>query len=120
MIWCGMLAVLVAAVLIPAVPQSPPNDPTFSHCLDARAGIELDWQKPNEDAKVYLLVKHLKASGEWEEWLKTEQAAPPFVLSFSGGSTTRGKFAWLLFSVPPPGVEPPGVVQGDWQYFCTR
>jgi hypothetical protein len=106
-----MLALLVTAVLIPALPLSPPNHPTFSHCLDARAGIELDWQKPNEDAKVDLLVKHLKASGEWEEWLKMEEAAPPFTLSFSGGTTTHGKFAWLLFSVAPPGVEPPGVIK---------
>ena len=115
-----MLALLVTAVLIPALPLSPPNDPTFSHCLDARAGVELNWQKPNEDAKVYLLVKHLKASGDWEEWLKTRKAGAPFVLLFNDSETTRGKFAWLLFSVAPPGVEPQGIVQGDWQYFCTR
>jgi hypothetical protein len=111
-----LLPLLIAATLALPAPTAPPDDPSFARCLDPRAGVRLDWQRPQEDLRVYLLVKRLDANGAWRVWLKTERANPPFTLTMHAPTARHSQFAWMLFAVTPEQE----IERGQWRFFCTQ
>jgi hypothetical protein len=111
-----LFPLLIAATLASPEPTAPPDDPDFKRCLDVEDGVRLNWQRPQEDRRVYLLVKRLEESGEWRVWLKTERADPPFTLTMHAPAARHSRFAWMLFAVTPEQE----IERGQWRFFCTR
>jgi hypothetical protein len=109
-----MLSALLLAAIAAGTAFLPPDDPGFRHCLDPSHGIRLEWQRPEDGAATYLLVKRLDAEGRWHPWLSTRRADPPFILTLHSPLARESRFAWMLFEVKGKRRS-----EGSWRYFCT-
>lgn len=108
-------ALFFAAALTGSPAVLPPDDPSFAHCLDPQHGIELNWNRPDDGAITYLLVKREVGAGDWRPWLKTQRAEPPFTLTMQSPLAHQAHFAWMLFEVEDHHMRKTG-----WRYFCTE
>lgn len=111
-----LLPIFIAAAAGLPAPVAPPDDPQFSDCLETSGGVRLDWERPHDGLRIYLLVKRLDESGAWRVWLKTERADPPFTLTLHAPAARHSHFAWMLFGVTPQHQ----IERGAWRFFCTK